>query len=212
MNLVWIPGWQFSAQAFQALWQYSDVTEPTVLDYAGTDLSMAQWLDAQARDIAGNTVLVGWSLGGMLACELAKRSSKVQTVLTICANTCFAGGPGLPSVVAENFMTRYQRNPATTRKKFAALVDRQQASDIEKNSLLDGNHLNTLQWLYELNITDNLSCPVHVLLAEQDQLVPVTSAQQAWQPLAETVTTLPGEHSLPIYSAQAVARWVAQHG
>ncbi|MEJ2042279.1 MAG: alpha/beta fold hydrolase [Reinekea sp.] len=211
MNIVWIPGWQFSAQAFQPLWRHAEVTEPNVLDYAAMDLTLSQWLDKQVQHLDQDTVLVGWSLGGMLACELAKRSSKVQKVLAICANTRFAGGPGLANIVADSFMSRYQRNPAITRKKFAALVDRQQVSEIE-NSLLDGNHLNTLEWLYELNITEELACPIHVLLAEQDQLVPVTSAQQAWQPLAQTVTILSGEHSLPITSAAAVAQWVGLHG
>ncbi len=211
MNLFWVPGWQFSAQAFQGIWQALSIQTPSVLEYADTDLSLQRWLDWRAEQLPEQSVLIGWSLGGMLAYELARRSVNVKKVFVICTNTRFSGGPGLPKAVADKFLQRYQDNPDVTRKKFSALVDRERNHSFE-DELLDGNRTPTLQWLYELEISDPTTAPVHVLLAENDQLVPEKSARLAWQPLADSVNTMSGEHSLPIVHAQSVADWILANG
>ena len=209
MNLVWIPGWHYSAQIFQLLWTELGLSSPTLLSYADSQQPLADWLEEQRANLPDPCRVIGWSLGGMLACELARHSARVQQVMVLCANTRFAGDLGLPLPVADGFKTRYQRQPEVMRTKFAALVDRQ-AAVVDNLLVSDCSH--TLQWLYELDVGESLPVPVNVLLAQQDQLVPVQGATQAWRQLADSVTALPGEHSLPLTAASQVAHWIRTHG
>lgn len=211
MKRLWIPGWQCSANAFTPLWQALSYSDERALDYADEQGAFTDWLDEQAAMITEPTHLLGWSLGGMLAFEIAKRSERVERVSILNANVRFSGGPGLDPAIAEHFMTRYERQPEMTRKKFAALVDRQATAQVQEH-LLDGDRLPTLRWLYELELTGRISCPVQVLLAEHDQLVPVATARAAWQHLGADVTVVPGQHSLPLTQPDTVAEWVQRYG
>ena len=102
--------------------------------------------------------------------------------------------------------------PSVTRKKFSALVDSQNLEQVAE-TLLEGDHLGTLNWLYECRIAElNLNCELQVLLAQDDRLVPIASATQAWQALNAEVTCVNAEHSLPMRAPELVAKWMAQHG
>lgn len=206
-----MPGWQYSAAAFASLQGCLNSSNDHVLDYHG-ESDRQHWLKDQARRIPENTVLIGWSLGGMLAYELASMTKKVSRVLVINANVKFAGGPGLEVSMAEDFLNRYTNNPSITRRRFAALTDSKHPKAAIQD-LLEGNHLATLKWLYQIDLrSQELDCPVHVLLAEQDQLVPEVSARAAWLKQATTVTTIPGEHSTPWSAPDTLSAWVNQYG
>ena len=103
MSNLWIPGWQFAETVFDPLRTFLEESTPQVLSYASADQDWSSWCDAQLSRIPQGARLIGWSLGGMLACELARRSDRVSSVLVLQANTRFSGGPGLPEAVAEGF-------------------------------------------------------------------------------------------------------------
>jgi pimeloyl-ACP methyl ester carboxylesterase len=212
MKRYWITGWQCSASAFQSVWSVLDNDENAFLDYAGFKGSLEDWLASTIEELDEECVIVGWSLGGMLACELAKRTSKIKSVYVLNANVQFAGGFGLDEVVAADFMARYQRNPSVTRKRFSSLVDSVNSSDV-REFLLEGDRLHSLHWLYEIKINYiPQSLKVYVLLAEGDLLVPVGSAEQGWNALGATVTRIQGEHSLPIFESRHVVQWMQMNG
>lgn len=212
MTPIWIPGWQYDAQAFQPLFTQLNLAQPTVLEYHDSSLSRQHWLAAQAASLPQDSVLIGWSLGGMLACELAHLNDNVEKVLVLNANMQFAGQHGLATAMADNFMQRYQRNAELTRKRFATLIDAQPSEWIS-TALLDGDRQHSLQWLYDIDLqTQPLSCPVSVLLAEDDQLVPADGAELAWQTAGALVQRMPGQHSLPLLHPDSVAQWLLQQG
>jgi pimeloyl-ACP methyl ester carboxylesterase len=212
MNRLWLAGWQCSQTVFQPLWNALNSENETVLSYDDATVTRQEWLQQQAASIPPETVLIGWSLGGMLACELASLSPNVSKVLVLNANTQFSGGPGLETAIAENFRQRYAKNPEVTRKRFSALVDSQNPEQIQ-SILMSGDHLPTLNWLYESRVSElRLNAKLRVLLANQDRLVPVATAEQAWQSHSTEVTRVEGEHSLPLMQAELVAQWIHQDG
>ena len=212
MSRIWLSGWQCSQAVFEPLWHALGSKNEAVLSYQDATVTRQQWLQQQVEMIPPGTTLIGWSLGGMLACELASLSPNVSKVLVLNANTLFSGGPGLETAIAENFRQRYAKNPEVTRKRFSALVDSENPERIQ-SMLFSGDHLSTLNWLYESRISElELTVPINVMLANQDRLVPVESAIRAWQSCSALVTCVEGEHSLPLMQPELVARWIRQHG
>jgi esterase/lipase len=212
MTRYWIPGWQFSPASLEPLLTACGDSSDQVLSYHEAKIDRDAWLTQQIEKLPNGCQLVGWSLGGMLACELAARTDKVQQVRVLNANVKFSGDSGLATKVADNFMMRYRRGPEITRNKFAALVDRRHTEQV-KPHLLDSNQIEKLEWLYDIDLTETtLKAELAVMLAEHDQLVPATAAKQAWTQKTSKIDLLPGEHSLPLMDVERVSQWVTQHG
>ncbi|MDO7642898.1 MAG: alpha/beta fold hydrolase [Reinekea forsetii] len=213
MNRVWLPGWHANSQIFDELRaELGADTDERVLSFADTALSRADWLTEQVAALDEGVTLVGWSLGGMLACELASLSAKVKAVFVLNANLQFAGAAGLDSGVADAFMARYRINPVATRGRFAQLVDPVRSGFLMP-FLLAGDQLASLHWLYEIDLRQQpIACPVHLLLAHDDLLVPFGSARQVWAGKASSVTAMAGHHSLPLSAPRRVADWIKEHG
>jgi len=213
MKRCWLPGWQFSAAAFTPLMRALGAEDEVILSFSGEHgLTRQQWVEHQALAITEPSTLVGWSLGGMLAVEIAALNPLVTRIQLLNTNVKFAGDSGLPTAIAEKFMQRYQRQPDSTRKRFATLVDRQNAAELSE-LLLASNELSTLHWLYDIDLqTTEVRADINVMLSLQDQLVPYQAATQAWQQKGFEVTLLPGEHSLPIVDPNSVASWMVSHG
>lgn len=212
MNDVWIPGWQYDAAVFRPLWAALGQTAPKVLDYADARGHWRDWVIEQAAELDNNTRLIGWSLGGMLACELACRCSQVASVLVLNANTCFSGGPGLPESVANAFRDRYGKHPDATRRKFAALVNPERPEALQ-SQLLHGNHRDSLRWLYELDLSAMAHpVPVSVLLSREDALVPWHTARASWEQTSASVTVIDGGHDVCRSQPGLVAEWIQSHG
>lgn len=211
MTQLWVPGWQFGAEVFEPLWQAMAVDSQPMLSYTGFDGSREDWLNETVASIPENTTLVGWSLGGMLACELAMRSENVSKVLVMNSSSQFVGRYGLQDYFARDFANLYRKDAVHTRKRFSRLVSSINAFKLLP-LMLDSDQSQYLSWLYQIDLTrSKVPCPVHVLLAEADQLVPVFPASTGWRNLAESITTMPGEHALLWQNPEAVARWIGIH-
>lgn len=209
---VWFPGWQFRSSVLQPLQATLGGAEHFNLDYADETGAWQDWLDRQHDAVPERAHLIGWSLGGMLALEMARHRPDISSVTLLCANVRFSGGEcGLPNAVAEDFRARYHAQREPTLKRFLSLVEgtpRPQLAD----QLLTGDQSATLDWLYELDLSGEwVSCPVRVLLAESDQLVPANPAAQAWLGLGAEVRLMPGSHHLPWQNPEPVADWILSH-
>ena len=147
-----------------------------------------------------NAVVVGWSLGGQIALELAEREpDRVLAVVTICSNPLFLAVPGWPGMhakVFDEFRANVQEDPAAALKRFDSLqvtgarhprqllrrllnLQRQPAT----GALLVG-----LGWLEALDKRKSLARlmqPQLHLFAERDALVPAS--------VPYAMTTLLGE-------------------
>jgi esterase/lipase len=213
MTRLWIPGWQMKQHCFDAVKQALNANHEPTLSYEDSRLGLRQWLNNANKAIIKPTEIVGWSLGGALAYLLASENKLIKKVWLINTNVKFSGEQGLPADVAENFMSRYQHNSSATKKRFAMLVDSQRAKDISAY-LLEGDHHKSLQWLYDFNANDHqVEAACHILLSQQDQLVPHEKAKQAWQiNSAASINTINAQHSSPIFESAQIAQWMQHNG
>ncbi|MCA0900368.1 MULTISPECIES: malonyl-ACP O-methyltransferase BioC [Microbulbifer] len=176
-------------------------------------------LEAQLPE---DCLLLGWSLGGMLAVQLAERSkrvgsNKVRALVTIGANGRFVASDGWPAAMPETVFTdfcRAQREaPAKNMQRFAGLQAR---GDSEMRGLLKTlkaevpaavpqSWSQALECLGSLDNRKLLSAPVvptlH-LFGEGDALVPVQAAS-ALEVLGASCKVIPQSGHCPHLSRPA---------
>lgn len=177
-------------------------------------------------------VYVGWSLGGQLALELARRTPhRVRGIITLCSNPCFVAADDWPGMNAADF-AQFNANAATdittALRRFDVL---QTTGSAQARSLLrqlqalscepdeETPLLIGLQWLQELDqraALATLAQPQWHVLAANDQLVPVQLADRLRELLADTsgakVTVLPScSHLLPLDAPQELGALIHQY-
>jgi pimeloyl-[acyl-carrier protein] methyl ester esterase len=130
-RLILLPGWGLGvspleplAAALRGLDEHLQVEiEPLPeLDSSET----ADWLDELDANIANDAWLGGWSLGGMLAAELAaRRGERCCGLLTLASNACFVPRGAWPNAMPEGdfgaFLTGCNADPDGTIKRFSLL-------------------------------------------------------------------------------------------
>lgn len=143
------------------------------------------------RAIEGRFMILGWSLGGLMALEMARQApERVLGVMLIAANPCFIKRWDWPHAleadVFESFAQNIAAAPSRALKRFAVLqasngahraevVRQMQAAALWK---VPQPHvlLATLRLLSKSDMRDalkKLNCPISFVLGEQDALVPV---------------------------------------
>jgi len=149
-------------------------------------------LDQLASTLPDKSLVVGWSLGGMLATAFADRHpGRVQALVTIATNASFVARDGWPSAMSapvfRDFSGHFSSDSTACLKQFAAL---QSLGDRQERSVL--RSLRSLQtavrpcWndaLQLLGKLDNrqalarLAAPSLHIFGAGDQLVPVAAAE-----------------------------------
>ena len=104
-RLILLPGWGLGvspmeplAAALQGLDEHLKVDIEPLPELDSSDLQM--WLDELDENIPQDVWLGGWSLGGMLASELAaRRGERCCGLLTLASNPCFVADEQWPSAM-----------------------------------------------------------------------------------------------------------------
>jgi len=167
------------------------------LQYPGyeSEVSNGNWdvyrlIESWSPQIDKNTLVIGWSLGGMLALLLAQRVS-CGAVVTLASNVCFQGNNNwqMPTSQFDSFLKRFKRFPEKTNLSFwqlqvsgakqperlvALLEQYHQQFDADQTSLVD-----SLMLLGSLDVQSaSLSCPHLSLFASADALVPISALEE----------------------------------
>jgi len=218
-QLILLPGWAFGAAALQLLLEALgehlssfEITIASLPERADADA----WLDELHHDLPPDAWLAGWSLGGMLATELAAR--RVDTcpgLITLASNPCFRARPQWPEAMAaevfDAFHEAFRLDAEQTLKRFCSLCSRgafdartlsrqlQVSRSASSDAVLDAG----LQLLAQLDGRDALhgyfGPQLHVF-AEADALVPVAAAEalRSWFPGVRIEIVPRASHALPL--------------
>ncbi|WP_077048414.1 alpha/beta fold hydrolase [Pseudomonas sp. KK4] len=130
-RLILLPGWGLGispleplAAALQGLDEHLRVQIEPLPELASSDPE--EWLDELDSAIPQDAWLGGWSLGGMLAAELAaRRGDRCCGLLTLASNASFVSHEQWPSAMPEAtfdaFLASCAAEPRTTLKRFSLL-------------------------------------------------------------------------------------------
>lgn len=201
INLVLLHGWGCDSRTWQpllpALHNIARVTCIDLPGFGGSEMLADYSLDAVLAyiepQLPSNAVVMGWSLGGMLAVQLAARfPQKISGVISLAANLKFVATADYPWAMApkvnRHFNLGFEQDPQATLKLFTGLLaqgDEQERALLKQLRRVDTgapnpNWLQALELLAQLDNRDEfarLTMPGLHLLAERDALVPAAVAQ-----------------------------------
>lgn len=197
-RLILLPGWGLGVAPLQPLAEalrgldprlHVEIEPLPLLDSSDS----ADWLDELDANLPEDAWLGGWSLGGMLAAQLAaRRGERCSGLLTLASNLRFVAEPSWPDAMpAETFNTFRQgcaADASTTLKRFALLCAQGAADARGLSRLLSAGAPQTqpetllagLDLLATLDTRAALQAfvgPQLHLFAGQDALVPASAAQ-----------------------------------
>ncbi|MEN2396307.1 alpha/beta fold hydrolase [Pseudomonas halotolerans] len=130
-RLILLPGWGLGvspleplAAALQGLDEHLRVEIEPLPALASSDLN--EWLEELDATLPQDAWLGGWSLGGMLASELAaRRGERCCGLLTLASNPSFVAHDQWPSAMAgetfDGFLAGCAADPRQTLKRFSLL-------------------------------------------------------------------------------------------
>jgi pimeloyl-[acyl-carrier protein] methyl ester esterase len=130
-RLILLPGWGLGvspleplAAALQGLDEHLRVEIEPLPELVSSDLE--EWLDELDSTLPQDAWLGGWSLGGMLAAELAaRRGDRCCGLLTLASNPCFVAHEqwprAMPDETFDAFLAGCRADPRTTLKRFSLL-------------------------------------------------------------------------------------------
>ncbi|MBI1907399.1 MAG: alpha/beta fold hydrolase [Rhodocyclales bacterium] len=204
--LVLLHGWGLSARVWtpvmQALPTHMTVVTPDLPGHGAAPAaprgSLAAWSDTVLASLPPTMTLCGWSLGGLIALDLARRyPQRVTTLVLIDTSARFVAAPqedppwlhGLESGVVDGFIKGYAADPLPTLRRFVAL---QALGDARRRGVSAGLNdaltsapsaglADGLRILAESDLRATLGeiqQPVHVIHGARDALMPVAGA--AW--------------------------------
>jgi len=199
-TLVLIPGWGSSSTVWAAIEpalalhfhiHYVELMSP---ELCAEPHSLAMLLDSIAKQLPDNSVVLAWSLGGMLATKIAVQyKNKISKLIVAGTNISFvetdAWKPAMAQDVFAKFVESFTLEPEKTKKRFLSLqVQGEQdkkrlVRKLQDVSSLDGENQSytyfLLQLLGDLSLLDdlhNLDVPSLFIFGEQDALVPCVAA------------------------------------
>ena len=163
--------------------------------------TLDEYADHIVVQITDPSVLVGWSLGGLISLHVARHyPEKVSALFQVASSPKFVQDDSWPTAIEagvfEQFAASLEKDVVKTIRRFLALQVRATETSMqtvrELQRAIDDHGLPALEALYAglkiLSDTDltaslrELTCPVTWLLGEKDVLVPVE--------LAEVLSTL----------------------
>jgi pimeloyl-[acyl-carrier protein] methyl ester esterase len=213
-ELVFLHGWGFNSDIFNTLIKsYSSNYRLTLIDLPGHGRSpliaggIEQWAEAVIAQLPPNPKLVGWSLGGLLAIQIARKISTSGLTL-VASSPRFTKHLdwefGIDSSHFSQFEQTLARNSTQGLKRFVSLQTKNkdllkklntslQAFPAKSEALTQG-----LKILLNTDFSSNLiklDTPIQAILGEQDTLVPIKIA--SWYQANNIPTTIINTGHLP---------------
>lgn len=227
-TLVFLHGWGSDSRVWENL-QQALPGQHLNLDLPGFGgnneraLQLQEYLERCVQILPKHCVLIGWSLGGMLAVRLASMAAdKVVGLVTLASNTAFVATETWPDAMApdtyQQFINDFAQNPERTFKRFCTLQSQgesepraviQALKQFAPNERNNAQWLAALAWLEEANnqtVMTKLQLPQLHLFGQQDALVPYNVVDNLTQSAqAKCVVIEAASHCLPLAHAPRCA-------
>lgn len=210
MKISLLPGWGLGLAPLQPLADSLSRQHQVQLLPLPECTTAEQALDELDAQVAADSWLIGWSLGGMLATALAhRRGNSCPGLVTLASNACFVTRDDWPHAMPErefnNFSRRVVRDWAGTLKGFQLLCLHGSQMQTVPAEMLAGvptdaeARVASLSWLAQLDnraAIAELQCRQLHVLADADALVPASVAQDLQQLNHQAqVRSWPGSHA-----------------
>ena len=228
IDCVFVHGWAMNSAVWQpCLKLLPHWIRPLCIDLPGygdsSELAAStldEYVDHVAQRISRPVLLAGWSLGGLVALQLAARyPEKVSALFQVATSPRFVQADGwhtaIEAAVFEQFAVSLEQDVSKTIRRFLALqvrgtdtsmhTVRQLQQAIDKRGLPRKQALRAgLKILSDTDLCaalDGLSCAVTWLLGENDALVPVELAAPLRRMMTDAdISILPGAGHAPFIS------------
>ncbi|MBB3102931.1 alpha/beta fold hydrolase [Azomonas macrocytogenes] len=226
-RLILLPGWAFEPAALdplrecliqQAPWLDVEIAPLPAL------LQGDAWLDELHLRLSEASWLAGWSLGGMLAAQLAaRRGHACRGLITLGSNASFRSRDGWPTAmpvkVFNDFCRAFELDPEETLKRFSLLCSRGgfdpktlgrqlQVIMLNKPAAVLAAGLQLLERLDNRHALQKYTGPQLHVFAERDVLVSqaAAAALRSLLPAAQVEIVAEASHGLPLERPDDVAQ------
>lgn len=228
-DMTLLPGWALAPDAMQPL--ADALTQALPAWQVRTHGLPAMQLSTLETDLAALAallqpgVLVGWSLGGMLAVQLQRRfPERFSQVVTIASNACFVvrkdWTTAMPAETFKAFLNDFRLTPEKTLRRFSLLVaqggaqPRALAQELEWDAADAEQRLHALALLGVLDSRAALKASPAASLhcfGGHDALVPVAAAHALaqMQPGLQLAIHEQAGHALPLEQPEWLAEQIA---
>ena len=191
-SLVLLHGWAFNSDIFQSLIdKYKANYRITVIDLPGhgrsrdIDGNIESWCNELTKLIPEQSILLGWSLGGLLSTYIASQI-EIRKLILVAATPCLVNNEnwnyGISSEVFDQFAINLKNDSTKSLKRFVSLQskDKSQLQELYKSiQKYPASHsaLNTgLEIIINSDLRDiykDIEVPKTTILGSLDTLVPV---------------------------------------
>ena len=191
-DLVLLHGWGFNSELFNNLVdQYKDQYRITKIDLPGHGRSdevgggITEWCDEIIKILPNNPIILGWSLGGLLAINIATKI-KISKLILVASTPNFVQTNDWPYGIDENnfrqFSDALELNLSKGLKRFVSLQTQDKTHLKTINQSINQFSASTkalnqgLEILLSTDLTHEftqLNVPTQVILGDRDTLVPI---------------------------------------
>ncbi|MBW5290585.1 MAG: Biotin synthesis protein BioH [Candidatus Ruthia sp. Asou_11_S2] len=192
VDLVVLHGWGFNSELFNALIDdYKNQYHITKIDLPGhgrsanVDGGLDEWCDEIIKILPKNPILLGWSLGGLLAIKIASKITLSKLIL-VASTPNFIQTDfwefGIDTDNFEQFSSALQLNLSKGLKRFISLQTKDKSKLKALNKAIEQYPATTqalnqgLEILLNTDLNNQLkklSIPIEVVLGKYDTLVPI---------------------------------------
>ncbi|ABL02553.1 carboxylesterase BioH (pimeloyl-CoA synthesis) [Candidatus Ruthia magnifica str. Cm (Calyptogena magnifica)] len=192
VDLVLLHGWGFNSELFNTLVDnYKNQYRITIIDLPGhgrsanIDGGINEWCNEIIKILPKNSILLGWSLGGLLAIKIASKITLSKLIL-VASTPNFIQTDfwefGIYLNNFEKFSNTLKLNLSKALKRFISLQTKDKLKLKELNKAIEQYPVTTqalnqgLEILFNTDLNNQfkkLSIPIEVVLGKYDTLVPV---------------------------------------
>lgn len=235
LPVAWLHGWGMSSMIWQAVPAFA-AHDSYALDLPGHGAApwdaalgsdVTRWAEAVLERAPQRALWVGWSLGGLLALEVARLApERVAGLYLLASSPCFVVREGWPCAMAEETFVQFEaglaQDHALTLRRFLALQtygagDAQRVRGVLSTAALDAERadvaalragLGVLRQADLRHVLPSLRLPWAVMLGGLDRIVPPCMADvyKSWQPGAAVSVRARAGHAPFLYENNDVAQ------